>query len=153
MSYPQRVFIPVKNKSTDINLFPPDETTKSNLPKRAFRSNFSISKYLLFPFGSIKIKLSVTDVISLMLLLLGSRASVIFDFGNCFFREIRVGRKNISSPIPPKFIARIFLKSFAKTFYLRLSGTASGIGADFVTGFAGTGALAGFGAGVAIGFG
>ena len=51
----------------------------------------------------------MTSVKSLTLLLLGSKASVIFASGYSFFNDINEGRKNISSPIPPKFIAKIFI--------------------------------------------
>ena len=58
--------------------------------------------------GFQKDKISVK---SFTLLLLGSSANVIFELGKAFFNEIKVGRKNISSPIPPKFIASIFFMS------------------------------------------
>ena len=104
--------MPVIHKSKLMSLFPPDETTISNPPALALKTSFKSSKYLFFPFTSIKNKSSITSVKSLTLLLLGSSARVIFASGNSFFKEINAGKKNISSPIPPKFIASILLILF-----------------------------------------
>lgn len=101
--------MPISVKSILINLFPPDEITRSKWFLRAKNTSFKSSVYLFFPFTSIRNKSSITSVKSLTLLLLGSSARVIFALGNSFFKDIRVGRKNISSPIPPKFIAKIFI--------------------------------------------
>ena len=99
--------MPVKNSKILISLFPPDETTISYFPFRALNKSLSISRYLFFPLTSISIKLSILSVKSLTPLLRGSKASVISESGNSFFKDMRVGRKNISSPMPPKFIVRI----------------------------------------------
>ena len=76
---------------------------------QVYNTSFKSSAYLFLPFTSIRNKSSIMSVKSFTLLLLGSSARVIFEFGNSFFKDISVGRKNISSPIPPKFIANMFI--------------------------------------------
>ena len=47
--YPYLFFIKVKNKNIDINLFDPEDITRSNLPRQIFTSSLNSSKYLFFP--------------------------------------------------------------------------------------------------------
>ena len=108
VSYPYRSFIPVKYSSILISLFPPEDITASYFPVLALYKNFNNSKYLFFPFMLTIMTSSITLVKDVMPLLLGSKANVIFACGNSFFKDIKVGKKNISSPIPPKFTVNIF---------------------------------------------
>ena len=59
-----------------------------------------------------KKKSLIKSVRLVKLLLLPSRQRVILDSGYDFLHELITGKNKISSPIPPKFINKIFSKLF-----------------------------------------